>query len=361
MPIFCLFVQIAFIWVISVERLIKITKVTPYSVLSLNLNNGDHQKRYQTYKISAACWLFGILVAIPTLIIYDIVYVLIENGSVAHKFSEANNSFFSIKYYLERDGCQSAIFYKEKNTSLLYKYNSTVESAKRALSNILFNISSKGSLNNPLAKCWNPKLRYLIPHLVNVDRSPMYFFKALDFIPYGLIQSNKHERDIDRDFFLIEGPNELPNGSSSSVHSWVGDYEFSIDCTYVTSHKIIIVYSVFLLTFVFLLPTVSMLANYTFVSRFLIKRSLDYRHRKWYSFVKMMLLINNFSSNNLTHKKRVDLYIIPTNTSNDRLENNLRRASEPCTSKLGIRKISLNEMALIHAVLEQISIKIGMT
>ncbi|CAK9300893.1 unnamed protein product [Gordionus sp. m RMFG-2023] len=202
LPIFCLFVQIAFIWVISVERLIKITKVTPSSVLSLNLNNVDHQKRYQTYKISAACWLFGILVAIPTLIIYDIVYVLIENGSVAHKYSEENNSFFSLKYYLERDGYQSAIFYKEKNTSLLYKYNSTVESAKRALSNILFNISSMNSrsLHNPVAKFWNPKLRYLIPHLVNVDRSPMYFFKALDFIPYGLILSNKHEPDIDKDF-----------------------------------------------------------------------------------------------------------------------------------------------------------------
>ncbi|CAK9300891.1 unnamed protein product [Gordionus sp. m RMFG-2023] len=66
----------------------------------------------------------------------------------------------------------------------------------------------------------------------------------------------------------------------------------------------------------------------------------------------MIFRINDSSSINLTSKRTVDLYIIPTYTSNDaadhandRFENNLGRMSAPCTSKVATKKISLNKMA----------------
>ncbi|CAK9300905.1 unnamed protein product [Gordionus sp. m RMFG-2023] len=335
LPAFCLFIQIAFIWIISVERLIKTTRVSATVNPSHNSENFRKEKS-QARKISVACWLMGLLVAIPTLVFFDIFYVLIEDDSGFRSgYSGSNVSYFSPEYNI----CQSDYLYDEDNDSqLLYINNSRLETAKRALSNILWNISSKIPQSLDIAKYRIHKFKYVNTRLAHSERSHTYFFKALDYITYGAVMNNKlcGLASIEKSFTLIEGPEKLLNDSFSSVSSWAGDYEFLIGCNYVTSHQTIIKYTIFSLVFLFVLPGISIFVNYALLSRFLIKSSLTYRQVKRRSFIRMICMICESDSNNKADKKnRVDLNVNPTNISNNaanlnnRSDYNLRTDIEP--------------------------------
>ncbi|CAK9300904.1 unnamed protein product [Gordionus sp. m RMFG-2023] len=350
-PAFCLFLQITFIWIISVERLIKTTRVSATVNPSHNSENFRKEKS-QARKISVACWLMGLLVATPALVFFDIVYVLIEDDSGFQSgYSESNVSYFSPEYNI----CQSDCLYDKNKASqqLLYINNSRLETAKRALSNILCNISSKGFQSLDIAKFRIHKFKYDNPPPLYLELSHTYFFKALGYIPYGAVMNNERcgLASIDKTFTLIERPEKLLNDSLSSISSWVGNYEFLIGCNYVTSHNMIR-YTILSLVFLFVLPSLSIFTNYALLSRFLIKNSPTYRHIKRRSFIKMICMIFESSFNMTDKKNLVSLDVNPTNIPNyaanlnNRSENNLKTDNEP-SRKGKMSSHSLNSLKKI--------------
>ncbi|CAK9304529.1 unnamed protein product [Gordionus sp. m RMFG-2023] len=246
-------------------------RITTASVSASNFNRYRMDKKCKY--VAALCWIFGLIVSVPNLFLYDVTYALIpypppniKMEPAQQKFINLNNMSFNDDEYGEmRLSCEQYIF--GSRDEILNKFGriynkSAINSLDNQLKNFLSQLSSRYTplwrLNNQYRSCREKKIRLLMQ--VSKTRLEMPIYRTDSYIPYGHLSSRNPR--ISRIYKLESTTSK--NGVSS-------DYELIVDCACIKSSVYQLIYAIFVSIMVFFVPSVWIIINYAIITCFLVK------------------------------------------------------------------------------------------